>query len=237
PDFPPPYTLSAGNLQIPTSYQRRVKLIGPILPVRPEELPSREQIRKKLGLSEDKPLIFAPISGPLKERAYFMEILQKIFPEFPEDYQVVMSLGYPNSTTELIQRGNLTIYGWVPNRFEYLKACDLVIARAGHGTLTQSICYGKPLILVPTPNHTEQLNNAKRAVELGIAKAIKQEDLSKEALLATVQEMLESNRFQERAKEIQEDVLELNALETAIQTITGVAEEEIRNSSCEGYDT
>ncbi len=234
PDFPLPYTLSAGNLQIPTSYQRRVELIGPILPVRPEELPSRRKLRKKLGLSEDKPLIFAPISGPLKERAYFTEVLQKIFLEFPEGYQIVMSLGYPNSSMNPFKRGNLTIYEWVPNRFEYLKACDLVVARAGHGTLTQSICYGKPLILVPTPNHTEQLNNTKRAVELGITKAIKQEDLSKETLLVTIQGTLENGQFQERAREIQKDVLKLNAMETAIQTITEAAEEGIRNSSPEG---
>jgi len=233
PDFPPPYTLSAGNLQIPISYQRRVKLTGPILPVRPEELPSQRRLRKKLGLGEDKPLIFAPISGPLKERAYFTEVLQKIFLEFPEDHQIVMSLGYPNSTTDPIQKGNLTIYGWTPNRFEYLKACDLVIARAGHGTLAQSICYGKPLILVPTPNHTEQLNNAKRAVELGIAKTIEQENLSKETLLATVQGMLENRQFQEKAREIQKDVLKLNALETAIQIITEAAEEGIHNSPSE----
>ncbi len=233
PDFPSPYILSAGNLQIPISYQRRVKLIGPILPVQPGELPSRRKLRKKLGLSEDNPLIFAPISGPLKERAYFTEILQQFFLEFPEDYQIVMSLGYPNSSTTPFKRKNLTIYRWVPNRFEYLKACDLVIARAGHGTLTQSICYGKPLILVPTPSHTEQLNNSKRAVELGIAKAIEQEDLGKETLLATVKGTLENSQFQERVKEIQEEVLKLNAMETAIEIITEAAEEGIRNSSSE----
>ncbi len=66
PDFPPPYTLSAGNLRIPKSYQKRVKLVGPILPARPDALPGRREIRKKLGLSEEKPLIFAPISGPVK---------------------------------------------------------------------------------------------------------------------------------------------------------------------------
>jgi len=27
----------------------------------------------------------------------------------------------------------------------------------------QSICYGKPSVLVPIPSHTEQINNAKKA--------------------------------------------------------------------------
>ena len=220
PDFPPPYTVSFRNLRIPNSYRRKVKHIGPILSVRPDELPSQGEIRRELGLNEDKPLIYAPISGPTKERAYFTGILRQIFKEIPGDYQIVMSLGYPNTSTEPVRNGNLTVYKWIPNRFEYLKACDLVIARAGHGTLTQSICYGKPLILVPTPSHTEQLNNAKRAVELGIAQMIEQKELNKERLLKTIQKTLGNTQFRERVEQIQREVLKLNGVTVAVKTIT-----------------
>jgi len=224
PDFPWPYTLSVGNLRIPDSYRKRVRLIGPILPVHPDELPSRREIRKRLGLSQDKPLIFAPISGPVKERAFFTSILRRAFNDFPDDYHVVMSLGYPNSSTVPVRNGNVTVFKWVPNRFEYLKACDLVIARAGHGTLTQSICYGKPLILIPTPNHTEQLNNARKAVELGIAEMVEQDNLTKQTLLATVQKVLGDGKFHEKAKQVQKDVSAINGIEVAVRAITEVAE-------------
>jgi len=224
PDFPPPYTLSTGNLRIPKAYQKHVKLVGPVLPVHPDDLPSRKEIRKELGLAGAKPLIFAPISGPAEERVYFTEVLQQIFKEFPDDYQIVMSLGDPNMSAEPVKDGNMTFYGWLPNRFEYLKACDLVISRAGHGTVAHSICYGKPMILVPTPSHTEQLNNAKNAVELGVAEMIEQDDLNKHMLLATVEKILENSRFQEKAEQIQEDITKLNGLETAVQIIVDVAE-------------
>ncbi|TEU06976.1 hypothetical protein E3I90_01205 [Candidatus Bathyarchaeota archaeon] len=224
PDYPQPYTLSAGNLRIPNGYQKRVRLIGPIIPVRPNELPSQKQIRKKLGLSENKPVIFAPISGPVKERAYFTGVLRQIFREFPDDYQIVMSLGYPNASTEPIRKGNVIVYEWMPNRFEYLKACDLVVARAGHGTLAQSICYGKPIILVPTPSHTEQLNNAGRAVELGIAEMIEQDNLNKQTLLRAVQKLLRDKRFKDRMRQIQEEVIGLDGIETAVQNIMEVTE-------------
>lgn len=220
PDFPPPYTLSAGNLRIPDSYKKRITLVGPILTVRPRELPSRGEIRKRLGLEEGKLLIFAPISGPFEERAYFTGVLRRVFKEFPEDYRIIMSLGYPDASGRPIRNGILTVYRWTPNRFEYLKACDLVIARAGHGTLTQSICYGKPLILVPTPNHSEQLNNAKRAVELGIAEMVDQENLTKEKLLTTVERMLEGSGFQERVECIQVEALKLNGVEKTVKIIT-----------------
>ncbi|HIE14926.1 TPA: hypothetical protein EYP70_06600 [Candidatus Bathyarchaeota archaeon] len=223
PDFPPPYTLSAGNLRIPKSYQKRVKLIGPILPIHPEDLPEKEELREKLGFENDKPLIFAPISGPIVERAYLTDLLQKILAEIPDKYQIVMSLGYPNSSARSIKHGNLTVYEWIPNRFEHLKACDLVISRAGHGTITQSICYGKPMILIPTPSHTEQLNNARRVAELGIAEVLDQNELDKKILLDTLEKMFKGD-YIKNMKEIREAVSKLNGLQTAVETILRVAE-------------
>jgi UDP-N-acetylglucosamine--N-acetylmuramyl-(pentapeptide) pyrophosphoryl-undecaprenol N-acetylglucosamine transferase len=224
PDFPSPYTISTGNLRIPKAYHNKIRFIGPILPVRPNELPDQKKLRKKLGLEEDKPMIFAPISGPAKERAYFTGLLRQIFSKFPDDYQIVMSLGYPKASEEPVTDGNLIIHGWIPNRFEYLKACDAVVSRVGHGTVSQSVFYGKPQILVPTPNHTEQFNNAKRAVELGVAEIIHQEDLSKNVLLAMVQKILDNNHFQEKSEQIQREVKEWDGLETAAKIIVHAAQ-------------
>ncbi len=223
PDFPKPYTISAGNLNIPKSYEEHVKLIGPILSTRPNELPSKEELREKLGLPINKPVLFAPISGPLRERAFLTGILRRILLEFPDDYEIVMSLGYPNADHEPIRHSNLTIYKWLPNRFEYLKACDLVMARAGHGTLTQCLCYGKPMIIVPTPSHTEQINNAKQVEAFGVAKVIEQEELSREKLLSSVRQTLKGET-PERLRQIQQEVLRHDGLENAAKTIIETAE-------------
>lgn len=223
PDFPHPYTVCTGNLNIPKSYRKNVKLIGPILPVHPNQLPTEKELRRKLGLSPDKPVIFAPVSGPIKERAFLTGILRKILLEFPENYEIVISLGYPNADSKPTRHGNVTIYKWIPNRFEYLKTCDLVIGRAGHGTITQSMCYGKPMILVPTPSHTEQLWNSKQVENLGAAKIIQQEELNREKLLKGVQQILESE-VPERLKDIQREVLKYDGLENATKTIIETAE-------------
>jgi len=225
PDFPPPYTLSIGNLAIPESYQKRVQLIGPILPLRPAEFPSKGDLRKNLGLDEDLPLVFVPLSGPAKERAYFTGILRQIFKDFPEQYQVVMSLGYPNTSIRPVRYGNTIVYSWVANRFEYLKACDLLISRAGHGTITQAMCYGRPMILVPTPSHTEQLNNARRVVELGIAEVLGQDSINREILIKTIDRMLTDKRCFKKMEEVQKVVSDVNGLNTAVETITEVASE------------
>ena len=224
PDFPLPHTVCADNLCIPRAYRKKTRFIGPILSVRPETLPSKKDLREKLGLDSDKPLIFAPISGPLKERAYLMSMLQTIFTEFPDDYQIIMSQGYPKSHATPMQHGNLRVFKWVPNRFEYLKACDIIVSRAGHGTVMQTICYGKPAILIPTPKHTEQQNNAQRAVDLGVALMIEQESLNRGTLLSAVEALKEGGRFAERAENLQREVSQLDGLETAIAATIEVTE-------------
>jgi UDP:flavonoid glycosyltransferase YjiC (YdhE family) len=223
PDFPPPYTISVGNLNIPKPYKKNVKLIGPILEVHPNTLQTKEELRKKLGLSADKPVIFAPISGPIKEKAFLMGVLRKILLDIPEDFEVVMSLGYPSKDSKPVRYGNAMIFNWIPNRFEYLKTCDVLIARAGHGTITQAMCYGKPIILIPTPGHTEQISNAKQARDIGIAQIIPQKELNKETLLKTIQQILES-AITEKLKTIQEEALKHDGLENAVNTITEIAQ-------------
>ena len=222
PDFPEPYTISVGNLTIPKSYRKNVNLIGPILPTRPKDLPTKKELIKKLNLPTDKPIIFAPLSGPTSEKAFVTGMLRKILLEFPVNYEIIMSYGYPSADNKPIRHGNLTIYKWVPNRFEYLKACDLTIARAGHGTITQSMCYGKPQIIIPTPGHTEQISNAKQAEDIGVAKVILQNRLNREKLLITVKEVLDQGMV-ERAVEVQEEALKYDGLENAVNRVIEVA--------------
>lgn len=227
PDFPPPYTLSAGNLMIPKAYQKRVQLVGPILPIRMQELPSKDELRKDLGLDEGSPFIFIPISGPNEERAYLTEVLRQILIDFTEDYQIVMSLGYPGGSTKPIHRGRIAIYDWLPNRFEYLKACDLVVSRAGHGTLAQSISYGKPMVLIPTPSHTEQLNNAYRVQELGIAEVLEQNDIRKESLVGIIEKVLSDESYKNKIEAVQKEISNLNGLEIVLETIVKVAKNRV----------
>jgi uncharacterized protein (TIGR00661 family) len=222
PDFPQPYTVCAGNLNVPKAYRKKVRLIGPILPVRPEKLPDKDKIRKRLNLPQNKPVIFAPISGSVKEKAFLIGILRRILMQFPRDYEIVLSMGYPNADANPVRYGNLTIYKWIPNRFEYLKACDLVISRAGHGTITQCMCYGKPMILVPTPNHTEQINNAVQAKKIGVANVIQQENLSLNKLIKTVEKTLMAENI-EKLEQIQAEVLKYDGLENAVNTIIEMA--------------
>jgi UDP:flavonoid glycosyltransferase YjiC (YdhE family) len=77
---------------------------------------------------------------------------------------------------------------------------------------------------VPTPGHTEQISNAKQAENIGVAKIISQNRLSRERLLQNVQASLQS-KVVERAAEVQEEVLKYDGLRSAVQNVIEAAEE------------
>ncbi len=202
PDFPEPYTISLSSLRIPGPYEHLVQMTGPILQRKPEEVIDDGRARREAKAEEGKRLIYAAISGPQRERDPLIKVLRPIFEGFPNGYKVVMSLGIPNGGSDPSTSGALTTFPWVKDRFEYLKACDMVVCRGGHNTIMQSVCYGKPSIIVPTPNHTEQYSNARRAMELGVSEVIQQEELSRNGLLEAAERLLTDPGYEERLSEI-----------------------------------
>lgn len=188
PDFPAPYTISASTLAIPKRYKKKVKLIGPIV----SDEPSRGPLNRSLFFACRKTLIYAAVSGPKTERNVLADLLLDSLKQFPSQCEVVVSRGEPNGSSAPVRDGNLTVYDWIEDQYEILKASDVVISRAGHGTIMKAIMLGKPMILVPIPDHTEQYGNAKRASQLGFAQTVPQGEVTAERLLDATRRLLES---------------------------------------------
>jgi len=218
PDFPEPYTISLGSLRIPRPYKRLVRMVGFILPRRPGEVDDTGRVREEAGASEGQRLIYAAISGPTQEREPLVKLLRPMFEGLTDDYRVVMSLGRPNDGSTPSRSGALTTIPWVVDRFEYLKACDLVVCRGGHNTIMQSICYGKPAMIVPTPNHTEQYVNANRAKELGFAELVHQRDLSCDTIMGVADGLLSDQKYADNLAAVNEKGF-ANGLENTLSEI------------------
>ncbi len=80
------------------------------------------------------------------------------------------------------------------------------------------------MILIPTPNHTEQLSNAKRVENLGVADIILQEAITKQELLQRITHVLQSD-VRERLEETKREVARYSGLENAVDAIVRAAEE------------
>jgi len=192
PDFPAPYTISASNLAIPKRYKKKVKLIGPIVSDEPKKRSSRGALNGSLFFASRKPLIYAAVSGPKTERTVLAGLLLESLGGFPSEYDVVISRGEPNGSSVPVRDRNLTVYGWIEDQYEVLEASSVVVSRAGHGTIMKSIMLGKPMILIPIPDHTEQYGNAKRASKLGLAEIVPQREVTTERLLDATKKLLHS---------------------------------------------
>ena len=190
PDLKAPYTISRYNLAIPPGIRRKVRLVGPLTP-------SRLGIPNGIRQSRvARPLIFACISGPATDRKYLVNKLIDILGDFPGDYELVLSCGDPNGSFDEKRIGNLTVHEWMTEQsyWKTFERADVIVSRAGHETIMKAISEGKPSVLIPPPNHTEQANNAKRAEELGVAVVLDQSRLDSHELAGAISTCLENNR-------------------------------------------
>ena len=79
---------------------------------------------------------------------------------------------------------------------DVLALADLVVGRAGAGTVTEMCAVGKPALYVPLvpTGGDEQTKNAMMAVNAGAARILKQADCDGPMLLKTVEELLRDTR-------------------------------------------
>ena len=218
PDFPDPYTISIDSLRIPERYQGKVRLVGTILSSKPEDIKDTDSLRESLGVKDEDTLVYAGISGPREERTPLINLLQKVFKDFPEEFRIVMSLGNAGGGDIPIIEDNLSMIPWISNRWRYLKASDVIVSRGGHETIMQSIAYGKPAVVIPVPNHPEQYGNARRVKQFGVAEALHQRDVCAESLLNAIYRMKDEDKHR-KLKQINEDINLGDGVENTLEVL------------------
>ncbi len=176
PDLPPPYTISEKNLW--GSNVGKTRYVGFLAPSQgggPDHAAAE-------FTNDERPKIFWQVSGPPKTRSSFLRMAMQYSEALAPKYSFVVSGGDPLASTSPTRFGGGWYYGWCGIAEFYFKACDLVVSRAGHGTIGQAILWSKPSLLVPIPKQPEQEGNAEKAAKLGVSIWHRQEELSVEVL-------------------------------------------------------
>ena len=208
----------------------KIKLTGN--PVRKSLIDMRSNRRealKGMGLEEGKKCVLI-VGGSLGARSINESILAQLeLIRANSDIQFVWQTG-KLYFEEMKQRvavagkpGNLTITDFVSNMADALSAADLVVSRAGAGSISEFALLGKAVILVPSPNVSEdhQTKNAMALVEKDaaiyvadakakeelVAKAI--ETVRDESKIASLEENIEKMGRPNAAEEIAEEVMML----------------------------
>jgi UDP:flavonoid glycosyltransferase YjiC (YdhE family) len=214
PDLKAPYTISKYNLAIPPGIRRKVRLVGPLTPPR-LNFPNGAR-----SAGTARPLVFACVSGPATDRKYLVNKLTDILKAFPGDYELILSCGDPNGSFGEKRIGNLTVHEWMTEQsyWRTFERADVIVSRAGHETIMKAISEGKPLVLIPPPNHTEQANNAKRAGELGVAVVLDQSRLDAEELNGAIARSLKENR--ENARRLSETLGSESGIRAVVEAVS-----------------
>ena len=99
---------------------------------------------------------------------------------------------------------NLYVTDFIKNMDQAYAAADLVVSRAGAGSISEFCLLGKPVILVPSPNVAEdhQTKNAMALVDKGAAMYVKDADAKNKLLDLAIELVYDSERLDSLSRNI-----------------------------------
>ena len=185
-------------------------------PVKIEKKEYTNEQKKKIlqtgGLKEDFPtvLIFGGSQGAQKINESITGILEN---KLNKDYQIIWATGpkqYNIIKEELSKKKldiekiqNAKILPYIYNMEEIMNVSNVIVARSGAMTITEISNLGKPSILVPLPNVSQdhQLYNAKVLENVGAAKIILNNELTKDNLNTEIEKIIKNPDLMKKMEE------------------------------------
>lgn len=199
-------------------------------PCRPELFSltlTKEDAYKEFNLDPAKKTILL-IGGSLGSRTLNKSFLSGIDTLAKSDHiQVIWQCGKLYSfelKMDVVSRGNpenVHIYEFISRMDLAYKAADLVISRAGASSISELSLLAKPVILVPSPNVSEdhQTKNAMALVEKDAAILIKDNEAI-EKLVAVALKLIENS---DKLKKLSENIIKLAQPDSANRIVDEVA--------------
>lgn len=191
----------------------------------------KSQIINDLGLNASKPivLVFGGSQGAQKINEAIIGILENklnrkyqiMWATGPKQYDIIKNeLKSKNIDIEKVE--NAKIIPYIYNMEEVMNIANIIVARSGAMTISEISNLGKPSILIPLPNVSQdhQLYNAKVLEKIDAAKIILNNELTKENLNVEIEDIiLDKNKMEKMSK---------NALKEATYNVEDKIYEEIK---------
>lgn len=221
-DLPPPYTIGEANVA-GTDLSNIVRYVGFTSPNLEVSEVRVQRAREVIG-SDGRPLVFFQISGPDATKKRFIDTVLRSAATLSSRYKVVVSMGYLGGSGEprRLVDGTL-LYDWCPIKDELFVLSDVLVSRSGHRTIGQCIDAGKPAVLVPIRNHSEQLGNADKFQRLGLGIAIPPEDLDAERLADSIDSCMQDPKYRKNVEAVGLVSKKYNGIEKCAEIINSYA--------------
>jgi UDP-N-acetylglucosamine--N-acetylmuramyl-(pentapeptide) pyrophosphoryl-undecaprenol N-acetylglucosamine transferase len=140
----------------------------------------RSEAQKHFGLDPEKKTV-AIIGGSLGAKRINETIALHLDSLLGNGFQVIWQTGklYYERFQDLSKNEGVVMHAFIQRMDLFYAAADLLISRAGAGTISELCIVGKPVLFIPSPNVAEdhQTKNALSIVENDAALMIKESDL------------------------------------------------------------
>jgi UDP:flavonoid glycosyltransferase YjiC (YdhE family) len=210
--FPPPYTLAQHNMIKENPFTTKLQYVGIIGGKRPHELLSKEKLMEKLELNSELPTIYLGISGPNKD--FLLHFFTELFDECL-DKNIIITTGTPSAGNGYKDK-KIKVFNWYPVREELIKVADVVIARAGLGTISEILSFGKKSILIPELQ-PEQIENANALKQRGLCLTIHEKNLDRKNFEDRLAKILHDYQMEKQLKEYQQLCSQYDALSSIVK--------------------
>lgn len=184
---------------------------------------NREEAFRFFGLDQSMPVIMA-LGGSLGAKTINESIMGNL-ELLGDDVQILWQTGnfyYENIKAFMQgkQSKNIKILPFIKDMQKAFYVADIIISRAGAGTISELAIVGKPVILVPSPNVAED-HQTKNAMALALkSAAIHISDVeARSKLMKTSLELLKNK---DSKKELSENIKKLAITDSADKIVTEV---------------
>ena len=135
----------------------------------------RNEALESFGLKRNKPVILV-LGGSLGAGTFNKSLSRNIQKIIDSGHQWLWQTGknYFENVSALVSLSfceDISVHGFI-NRMDYAyAAADIIVSRAGAGTISELCLVGKPVILIPSPNVADdhQTRNARALADRGAA--------------------------------------------------------------------
>lgn len=150
--------------------------------------------KEEFGFNKGKKLVTVVAgslgSGSLNEK--FKEYLKNISDKNYEVCYITGKMHYENFTKDAIFPSNVKVLPYVNELPGLLKISDLVISRAGAGSLSEILALELPSLIIPSPNvaNNHQFHNAKELADKGCICLLEEKDVTTNLLEEKIDNLL-----------------------------------------------
>jgi len=192
--------IMVGFAESKENYQQKDKVLVTGTPVRTEFASlTKAEAKAKLGIEADKPLVVS-VWGSLGSD-HMNKIMAELICLLPEgEFNLIHGTGKRGYAlfNQRLEEGNalnkkdVDVREYIYDMPVVMAAADLVLCRAGASTLSELAVLGKPVILVPSPNVTNnhQEKNARVMENAGAARVLLEGEFTAESLLSDIKTLL-----------------------------------------------